>query len=239
MDGLQQSHSLFLERLQGLKNDISELKSQQNLLLPSDASQRSRSRSSSPLLRDLLHGKFVDDEVSRATSTYESSSDGRGNLISTPIAINAEYNYAEHHQQTCVCACHTESRASLQGLLGLLFVGYKGLPLMTRRCTNQACQRQSGAGVTVTYYFPQWVFVRRMISFAVQTSAMSGLQVRLRFPHVVSPLASIIYIAGFGTPAQLRFLFDHGLASPFDIHANTGATPLHVSICQSLVGVWG
>lgn len=163
MDGLHHLHSLFPEQLHGLKNDISELKSQQYLLLAPDTPHSQWSGSSSPFPRGLFDGGAIDEEVSRATSTCESSSDGRGNLISTPIAINAEYNYAEHHQKTCVYACHTEFRGTLQGLLGMLFVGYKGLPLMTRRCTNYSCQRQASAGVTVTYYFPQWFFVQKMI----------------------------------------------------------------------------
>lgn len=68
-----------------------------------------------------------------------------------------------------------------------------------------------------------------MISLAVQAGAMSGFQVKLRFPHIVSPLASIVYMAIFGTSEQLRFVFENRLASTFDTHANTGVTTLHVS----------
>ena len=197
--------------------------------VPGQDDSGTRQRSCSPSARHILDPKVMDEKVYTSLIIGVSGVGRREVLDSTPIAVTAEYIFLPSHRETCSCACHVESRGALQGLLGFLFLGYHGLPLLTKPCTNQACQRQSSSGFTVTYYFPRWFFIQRMVSLDIRATAMAGLQVKLRFPHIVSPLASIFYIAGFGTPDQLKFLFDNELASPFDTHVNTGASPLHVS----------
>ncbi|KAM5376395.1 hypothetical protein ACJZ2D_005449 [Fusarium nematophilum] len=232
LEGIQQSQSLVMERLKNVEEGLVKVQSQQTPDGPPQDTNGARHRSRSSPSRDLLDPHYVDERVYGSLSTPASLLGTVGKLESTPIAVAAEYNFLSHHREVCMCACHAESTASLQGLLGVVFLGYRGIPLLTKSCTNNACQRQAKPGFTVTYYFPQWFFVRRMVSLEIQATAMSGLQARLRFPQVVSPLASIFYVAGYGTADQLRFLFDSNLASPFDIHADTGATPLHFAQAQ-------
>lgn len=57
-----------------------------------------------------------------------------------------------------------------------------------------------------------------------------GPEFTLRLPHVVPESSPIFQLARAGNVQGLAYLFNNGLASPYDIAGESGATVLHVSI---------
>jgi hypothetical protein len=231
---MQMSHAQVLEKLRDLEHGLGEMQhhhKQQALFGKAYWQQRRR-------VPDFqMHQAWHNHDV----MSQEESKPIRSSLLpeeddvlnSTPFAINAEYGKSQLHR-SCGCICHKESRGYFHGFLGVLFVGYKGLPTITKSCEWNCCQRQSSRRLSVTYYFPRWFFLQRVALLSMQTSLTSEFQIKLRFPRIVSPLATVFFVASFGTPSDLCSLFDNDLASPFDVNANTGATPLHVRLNQHL-----
>lgn len=68
----------------------------------------------------------------------------------------------------------------LQRLVGTLFVGYTGSPLLTEQCSETSCLQRTTPSVSVTYYFPQWLLQRAIIfSFANSVTPSA----RSRYPE--------------------------------------------------------
>lgn len=69
----------------------------------------------------------------------------------------------------CKCNCHQSKNLSsppwLRGLIGLLFIGYTGSPILNRNlpCSERLCQKNSSSLLIVKYYFPS-CFLSRMIT---------------------------------------------------------------------------
>ncbi|KAF3041388.1 hypothetical protein E8E12_009291 [Didymella heteroderae] len=218
--GMQGSNVEVLERLRGVEQSLSQMHEYQKRLMSVDQG-----------CLQVTHGALSLSKPQLLPSPGAINQYGLEKSVtvdSGPVEISAEY-WGARSLHTCTCICHRESHDAFQGLLGSLFVGYKGLPAMQKLCPRQCCQRRYSSRLSITYYFPQWFFLQRAFSMAMQTSPTAGFQIKLSFPRVVSPLATVFFVASFGTPADLRSLFDNGLASPSDINANTGATPLHAA----------
>ena len=134
----------------------------------------------------------------------------------------------------CYCSCHIRKRArtpaSLENLMGNLFVGYTGMPLSQRICNLPTCQHQQrGFSAQFTYYFPWW-FVARALVATISIGLAMGPEFTLRLPHVVPESSPIFQLARSGNVQGLAYLFNNGLASPYDIAGESGATVLHESI---------
>lgn len=132
----------------------------------------------------------------------------------------------------CSCVCHSETRLQtpqfLQRFLGNLFVGYSGIPVLTKPCDQQSCHLRAQPMSYVTYFFPMW-FLDRMISLTMTTTPMAGPVVSLKTQRTVPGDADIFTYAKFGHLEKMQTLFESGLASPHDVHYESGVTALHVS----------
>lgn len=133
----------------------------------------------------------------------------------------------------CMCRCHhsinIQTPTWLKGLLGLLFFGYSGSPLLPRgSCDQKACRKQSSSILKVDYYFPSWL-IHRMIVLRNQTTPRDGHMLTVRTPRVVDNLSEIFNACKYGNMDRVRCLFAEGLASPFDVDSG-GVTPLLASI---------
>ena len=142
--------------------------------------------------------------------------------------------YGDNCHGQCYCSCHIRKRArtpaSLGNFMGNLFVGYTGMPLSQRICNLRRCQhRQRGFSAQFTYYFPWW-FVARAVVATIRIGTAMGPEFTLRLPHVVPESSPIFQLARAGNVQGLAYLFNNGLASPYDIAGESGATVLHVSI---------
>ncbi len=136
-------------------------------------------------------------------------------------------------QPWCSCACHTERRLRspqlLDQVIGSLFIGYSGLPGLTRRCNQRSCHLQSQPMTYITYFFPQW-FLARMISFVLSTTPLAGPVASLKVSRTVPGNSAIFEYAKRGDIIKMRSLFEGGLASPHDVQFESGITALHVCI---------
>lgn len=55
----------------------------------------------------------------------------------------------------CLCACHVKARSATPGMvdrvLGQMFIGYAGLPLLSPKCDTDSCEKFQAAHVSVEY----------------------------------------------------------------------------------------
>lgn len=134
-------------------------------------------------------------------------------------------------QPWCSCACHTERRLRspqlLDQIIGSLFIGYSGLPGLTKQCNQHSCHLRSQPMTYITYFFPQW-FLARTISFVLSTTPLAGPVASLKVSRTVPGDSAIFTYAKTGDVDKIRSLFESGLASPHDVHFESGITALHV-----------
>lgn len=124
----------------------------------------------------------------------------------------------------------------LQSVLGSLFVGYAGLPVLTPSCSSRVCQGSSEGLLQVNYYFPQW-FLARILSLVVKFQDAQTPEVSLRLLNVRSSCESIFQHALHGDAESMKFLLNNGKGSVLDVTDDSGHSPLHVwdvrHICDS------
>ena len=133
----------------------------------------------------------------------------------------------------CPCACHCRLEVQSPGMvgrfLGKLFVGYAGLPLVSRRCTTDACRRQQAPHVSIQYWFPLW-FLAQILRLQLSYQPRFGPQIQLTTLRRVPDSAPCIAFAIAGNIEGLKALFTQGLASPYDVSESRGLSVLGVSI---------
>ena len=70
---------------------------------------------------------------------------------------------------SCTCSCHRHpqpnkrTRNALDRFVGVLFVGYIGLPKISEQCNDEDCIQQSSSTLLISYFFPTWLLARSMI----------------------------------------------------------------------------
>ena len=131
----------------------------------------------------------------------------------------------------CSCVCHRKGSFKtpeiLQHVLGTLFIGYSGLPMFTKPCDQHSCHLRARPTSSITYFFPPW-FLARAISLVLSSTPLAGPVATLKMQRAVSGDADVFNFAKLGETEKLKHLFEQGLASPHDVHYESGVTPLHV-----------
>lgn len=129
----------------------------------------------------------------------------------------------------CPCACHTKQKLNLttptimQGVLGKMFVGYSGLPLLKERCNFRGCQHRRKAAATLEIWFPSW-FVSMNLKLCFTYLPRIGPEFLLSTTTRVSDDALSITFAMEGNIDGLKQLFTSGLAGPRDVSDSRGYT---------------
>ena len=140
---------------------------------------------------------------------------------------------------SCMCSCHRHPRPkkrtpnTLDRFIGVLFVGYFGLPKISERCNDEDCIQQSSATVLVAYFFPTWLLARAMI-LMLRLSWVHGPELNLRIPRVVSNTSRIFYCASSGDIDGMKEILHRHLGSPMDIDVTNGYTALTVNIAPPI-----
>jgi hypothetical protein len=133
----------------------------------------------------------------------------------------------------CWCQCHRVSKLQyppwITSVIGSLFVGYSGIPLLNERACNEKSCKKGGSLLKVTYYFPTWSLFR-MISFMGRWNSLDGHNFTLHTPRVVPSSSEIFVLAQKGNIEGLQELFSQRKASIYDVSAREGRSALHVSI---------
>lgn len=151
--------------------------------------------------------------------------------------VQTEYRPPNSCQPLCHCHCHlrqnTRSPSYLAGLFGQIFIGYKGLPLLSQSCTLESCKRNSAPNIYAIYFFPRWWILSRIILITARQRVNLGPEVLLRFPNRIHYNSPIVILVQQGKVEELKTLFAKGEASPNDLptSGNLLSTLLHVSIC--------
>jgi len=149
----------------------------------------------------------------------------------TAIRIRASQYRRHRCEGWCSCTCHKarglKSPQLLESVLGRLFIGYSGFLSPTRPCSERQCHQQSIPTIKFNYYFPSWMLARAFqVTFLM--SYMGGPELILRCPRVVPDNSPVLFQAVQGDVAKIQYLFDKGLASPYDVAFGNGRTALHV-----------
>lgn len=83
----------------------------------------------------------------------------------------------------CTCRCHQKltmkSPTWMQNVIGSLFVGYHGMPLLgSLTCNEKLCKREQSRLLSVTYFFPAW-FLHRIIFFKDRWTPTHGHMINI------------------------------------------------------------
>ena len=133
----------------------------------------------------------------------------------------------------CPCACHTPSKAATPGLLdrvvGQMFVGYAGLPLLGSKCDTLSCVKAQSPAISFEYWFPMGFVWSQILQLKVSYEPNVGPQFELRSLRRVPDTAQCVHFALNGNIEGLKGLFKRGLASPRDVSNTRGYSVLRVS----------
>jgi hypothetical protein len=157
------------------------------------------------------------------------------------MGIRANLGNIPDCSRSCKCSCHLRRRLQtprlLEGLLGTLFLGYSGSPILSQNCDQSSCRGGKCSSASFTYQFPRWFVQSRMIELQAKITAMYGPELLLRFNRVVDGKALVFHYASTGNVEKMKQLFEQGRASPSDVRIDSGWTPLHYAIQNNQVGI--
>ena len=134
----------------------------------------------------------------------------------------------------CKCSCHLRYGARISpvanALLGQIFVGYMGLPVLASGCSTASCASSSAKSVQITYTFPTW-FIHRTIDITLGSNYFGEpeLNLRIRNRREYSSEHSMFQLARSGDIKSMRYRLSHRLASPNDVSTRGGSTAFDVS----------
>lgn len=160
-----------------------------------------------------------------------------GATASSPL-VDIQTITSVPYQPSCLCRCHYSSQFQtppwLRDVIGLLSVGYSGLPLVGKpactetACTETACRRRRSTLLKVNYFFPSWL-LHRMVVYRYRWDPATSQVITVRTPRLVPIGASVFKTASDGNLELLKSLFSQGLASPFDVNLD-GTSTLKASL---------
>lgn len=104
--------------------------------------------------------------------------------LARPESVRTRLNqYASTCRPGCHCACHASrtsaTPAFVDRVLGKLFIGYTGLPLLSTKCDVEECKRSQVAHVEFEYWFPLGFFWSRIFRLQASYQANIGPQMSL------------------------------------------------------------
>lgn len=188
------------------------------------------------------------DEPARHSQIFTNDV-GQGERVTkySACVVKTSYYWGSPCRTGCICVCHRryhlKTPQALNRFIGSLFVGYSGLPLSTPPCSEVSCQRRSALTTQITYSFPSW-FLRRRISMNLLCTPLDGPMLSLRFPRLVSSTSKIFDYASLGNVAGMKFLFQTGQASPYDVLIESGMSALQyaadrrqIDMCRFLLAM--
>ena len=133
----------------------------------------------------------------------------------------------------CSCECHKYRRFNtppvLSRILGTLFIGYSGLPILGGNCGNRVCKTSSNRYLELTYFFPLW-FLAKAVSLVAGTPYMG----RLTLGIIVRGRLNDDFDLNFfrkvenGDNKGVISLLESRKVCPNDTHLFAGTTALHV-----------
>lgn len=149
--------------------------------------------------------------------------------------IRVEASVLPLHQcdQYCLCQCHQvtnlASPNACTNVIGRLFVGYIGLPLLShQKCNRISCrQGRTQTRIRIAYLFPMW-FALRLIALTI-TKASTTFMWTLSFPIVTPSATPVVIHTSLGNIGKVQSLLASKEGTVNTIDATASKSPLHVS----------
>lgn len=215
-----------LVRLESTFSGTRSLQSTETSKLPTPLSQQSSLslQEINPIIGNPSLETSPDIEAAVVRSAYRS------------VQIRTQYRQPSSCDSTCKCRCHSKQNiitpSFLVGLIGQMFIGYKGIPSVSKACTETRCKRIAAPDLHVLYYFPEWFVSSRVLLLTATQRVNLGPELVLRFSRRIPPNTATSIFIGRGSTEDLKELFASAEASPNDIIIlGNMATPLlHVII---------
>ncbi|TGO80422.1 hypothetical protein BELL_0007g00120 [Botrytis elliptica] len=143
-------------------------------------------------------------------------------MPSRPEAVGVRLTqYASICRAGCLCACHSQTKSSTPGfmdrILGQLFVGYAGMPLLSQKCDTATCEKSQSPHMRFEYWFPLGFCWSQIIRLQLGYQSNVGPQMSLTTLRRVSDSAQCVSFALEGNIEGLKNLFMSGMASPRDV----------------------
>jgi hypothetical protein len=164
-------------------------------------------------------------EIERSRSRSPARSEGVSICVSQYVSSTC--------RSDCLCACHLRSKKSatsgfLDSMLGQLFVGYAGIPLLSPRCDSDSCEKAQTPHVSVEYWFPLGFCWSQIVRLQLGYQPNVGPCLQLSTLRRVPDSAQCVNYALEGNIEGLKQLFKNGLASPRDVSSTRGYSILRV-----------
>lgn len=186
------------------------------------------------LLEHLIHMQGQRDEPpaynEKSSALSEKDKSGSNELESLRITVSQ----SSPCRSWCPCACHIKRKTNVIDdgmvgrLLGRMFVGYAGLPLINKQCDFRGCTHKRSQDIEMEYWFPWW-FIATNIKFDFSYHKTTGPQFQLTTSRRVPDTAPVITCVLQRDIQGLKCLFSNGLASVRDVSASRGFTLMRVS----------
>ncbi|RYP12553.1 hypothetical protein DL765_007255 [Monosporascus sp. GIB2] len=129
-------------------------------------------------------------------------------------------------QSNCPCSCHsfhrTTSPSFMNRVLGQLFLGYTGLPVLNNGCDTDLCKKGQGPSISAEYWFPLGFCWSQIIRLQLNYETNVGPSLQLSTLRRVADTAQCVTFALNGNVEGLKALFSQGLASPRDVSSTRG-----------------
>lgn len=170
-----------------------------------------------------------------ATATKSPPLYERGPVVSsTAEAVRVQISHRPPCRSWCPCACHAKRKSKvtvprvLESLLGKMFVGYSGFPVLNKPCDFRGCIDKQTPTANMEYWFPGW-FVSMNMKLQLKHLPMTGPQLQLATARRVPDASQSITFAMKGNIEGLQYLFSQGLASPRDVSDSRAYSLVRVS----------
>ncbi|KAI9675828.1 MAG: hypothetical protein M1829_003254 [Trizodia sp. TS-e1964] len=151
----------------------------------------------------------------------------QGSIRSEGVGVRVN-QYTSNCRTGCACSCHTQKNSSsssfLNRVVGRIFVGYAGLPVVSPKCDNASCEKSQTPSVSVEYWFPLGFCWSQIVRLQIGYRPHVGPHFNLTTLRRVPDTAPCVEFALNGDTEALKGLFKLGLASPWDVSTTRGYT---------------
>ncbi|KAJ5381152.1 ankyrin repeat containing protein [Penicillium cataractarum] len=145
-----------------------------------------------------------------------------------PESVRVRVNqYTFKCQSGCTCACHKQTKTNasfMNRVLGQIFVGYAGLPMVSPKCDSSECEKSQTPFISFEYWFPLGFCWSKIVQAQVSYHPSFGPQFNITTLRSVPDTAPCVEFALHGNIEGLKGLFNRGAASPWDVSATRGYT---------------
>ena len=157
--------------------------------------------------------------------------------VSPAFGVCVRKNIGSVWSLGCSCKCHLHNKSSSAGYLGVvvgrLFLGYSGLPLLISPCGLKMCRRKQALSVSAESWFSMGLCWSQIIRFQISYQSQIGPEWELSSLRGVPDSAECVKLALEGDINGLKALFQYGITSPKDVSSTRGYSILRVGYSVS------